>query len=726
MNQASQKDAYLKIWKQMFSSYLVIIFISFLVYTVFVFWQSVTTMREIRDRQGQLYANSAISLLDDRILSAKSLAIGINSSANLKKLYYSQFTGTGLTTYERYQLRAELRSERAAAMRLDLIQAAVFINGKTDVYTTGEYTQLSTPFLDRDEAGRVYFGSIAAALGLDAQDQGTFSGSGFVYSMPYTHSGQGANGRIAVLYDLEGLIRNIHAAIGVEYGARLVLGGQAVYQSGTAEGLVYTADSAALPALTLELYLPAGDTGAAILLRALPLLGAAGVLGLLFLLMSYYLSKKYYAPLGKIGRLLGPAQQQPQAESLVSGVESLLGQRDDYRKKIDSISPYAEQRILRQFLLGNGGPELLQSLAAPPVAPQGYYSVAAVNAAWAGGSPARPEEREPLLQACLGALCEALGRQPAFANATLYRYISDEYLAFLIVNAARPCPADAYYKVQAWLDAHPADTGCRFTLGVSVPRQGGAAMADACRSAVKAASDGVLMCGRGEVYFEESPDDPGARANYYFPADLDVAISHCLRHQEPEKLAAMLHSIYEKNVLRPNIDAETLRILVDQLHLAVMKGLRAACGAEAPAVLPRAADNTPLDEIFAYYEQILQARMEAMAAHANAEPAQQLFDELEAHLFDPNLSLKGMAERFGWSEKYVLQLCRKKYGMTFLQYLQARRIERARTLLANPALTIAQVAAQCGYTSDQSFRRNFVTQTSVTPAEYRENLKSSK
>ena len=57
-----------------------------------------------------------------------------------------------------------------------------------------------------------------------------------------------------------------------------------------------------------------------------------------------------------------------------------------------------------------------------------------------------------------------------------------------------------------------------------------------------------------------------------------------------------------------------------------------------------------------------------------------------------------------------------------MQYLQRRRIENARTLLAETDLSIAEIARRCGYTGDQSFRRNFVQSTSLTPGEYRSKM----
>ena len=168
------------------------------------------------------------------------------------------------------------------------------------------------------------------------------------------------------------------------------------------------------------------------------------------------------------------------------------------------------------------------------------------------------------------------------------------------------------------------------------------------------------------------------------------------------------------------MDAETIRSLVEELRVSAMRGIHDACGPAAAGSLPKMEEGSTLEEIFQTYQAILQEKAQGDPAQGGEDPAQrQLFAEVEKRLYDPELSLKGLAGDFGVTEKYILQLFKKKYGETFLQYLQRRRMEQARTLLCETNLTVTEVARRCGYTSDQSFRRNFMQSTNLTPGEYR-------
>ena len=691
-------SAYAALWRKMFSSYLIIIFLCFLIYSAAVVGESIVSSQKVEEEQGELYAGAIASLIDERVQATKSLSMGIDSSANFKDLYFSQFTNQQIGSFQSYQLLSSLRRIRSSTKRLDMVQVAVFMNGKKEVFTSDDLKLLSQPFAEAAASESFRYGNMGELLGLLDEDTGKFRNDGFICTVPYAHSGVGANGTIAVVYDAARFQREVP-----------------FYRCGEGDGRAFAADISSIDSLSVELVLPKRGLWAQLLPQiALPL-GAALLLGGAFLVLAYFFSHKYYAPISEIGALVATDEQTADTEAIVSGVKNLVGERDDYRKKIESISPFAEQRILREFLIGNAPAESLNSLRKPPVAQDGWYQILAINIGWPPVQQgAGAAEKQAVLKKKQAELAEAFDSDAL----RLWGFVSNEYLIFVILNAVEEIPSTRVYALQEWLEKNPPAYGSQITFGTAGCRKGSGQVPRDCQRAVKALNDGILMCGRGEIYMDEDSDGDTVHASYYFPADLDVTISHCIRHREGERLQHILRTIYEKNVLRPNMDAETVRNLVEELRVAMTRGLHDALGAAAPVNLPKVGDGSTLEEIFRHYEKILQAQLEDKPK-AKSDPMQKLYDEVESRLYDPELSLKGLAAEFGLSEKYVLQLFKKKYGETFLQYLQRRRIENARTLLSETDLTVAEVARRCGYTSDQSFRRNFVQSTSLTPGEYR-------
>lgn len=62
-------------------------------------------------------------------------------------------------------------------------------------------------------------------------------------------------------------------------------------------------------------------------------------------------------------------------------------------------------------------------------------------------------------------------------------------------------------------------------------------------------------------------------------------------------------------------------------------------------------------------------------------------------------------------------------GMPPLEYLQALRVERAKSLLENSRLSVDGIVAEVGYTDVSSFRRLFVRLAGLSPAQYRRRFR---
>lgn len=78
-----------------------------------------------------------------------------------------------------------------------------------------------------------------------------------------------------------------------------------------------------------------------------------------------------------------------------------------------------------------------------------------------------------------------------------------------------------------------------------------------------------------------------------------------------------------------------------------------------------------------------------------------------------------LAREFRLHPNHVSRLFRQQGGMSLSGYLARARIERACHLLSNPRLTVAEVAAQCGFSGSKHFIHVFRQQTGTTPGRYR-------
>lgn len=90
-----------------------------------------------------------------------------------------------------------------------------------------------------------------------------------------------------------------------------------------------------------------------------------------------------------------------------------------------------------------------------------------------------------------------------------------------------------------------------------------------------------------------------------------------------------------------------------------------------------------------------------------------------AQHYAENISLNQVAKHVCLSASYFSALFKTETGTGFIEYLQHTRIERAKKLLRNSKMRIADIAESVGYHDVKFFNKIFCKETSVTPSEYR-------
>jgi AraC family transcriptional regulator len=91
---------------------------------------------------------------------------------------------------------------------------------------------------------------------------------------------------------------------------------------------------------------------------------------------------------------------------------------------------------------------------------------------------------------------------------------------------------------------------------------------------------------------------------------------------------------------------------------------------------------------------------------------------IEEHLAE-EISLASLAELVNLSLFHFARAFKQSFGVPPHRYHSARRMDRARSLLQRPALSVTQIGVQTGFRETSSFTRAFRRFTGVTPTEYR-------
>jgi AraC family transcriptional regulator len=91
---------------------------------------------------------------------------------------------------------------------------------------------------------------------------------------------------------------------------------------------------------------------------------------------------------------------------------------------------------------------------------------------------------------------------------------------------------------------------------------------------------------------------------------------------------------------------------------------------------------------------------------------------IEEHLAE-DISLAALAEIADLSLYHFARAFTRSFGMPPHRYHMARRMDRARSLLQRPALSVTQIGIQIGFRETSSFTRAFRRFTGLAPTEYR-------
>lgn len=87
-----------------------------------------------------------------------------------------------------------------------------------------------------------------------------------------------------------------------------------------------------------------------------------------------------------------------------------------------------------------------------------------------------------------------------------------------------------------------------------------------------------------------------------------------------------------------------------------------------------------------------------------------------------NITIEQLAEQLHLSKSYFMWCFKKAVGIGAIEYLTQLRLREARNLLISSAISISEIAYQCGYGNLSNFNRQFKKLVGCTPNEYRKKL----
>lgn len=98
-----------------------------------------------------------------------------------------------------------------------------------------------------------------------------------------------------------------------------------------------------------------------------------------------------------------------------------------------------------------------------------------------------------------------------------------------------------------------------------------------------------------------------------------------------------------------------------------------------------------------------------------------IIEYMKENYSDPDFYMTSLVEEFGLSDKTIAKLIKGYLNMTFSEYLEELRLQKALHLLDHTDNSIKQVAASSGFSSENTFFKVFKRKFGISPGNYRNN-----
>lgn len=426
------------------------------------------------------------------------------------------------------------------------------------------------------------------------------------------------------------------------------------------------------------------------------------------LAVSAYLTKRIYHPLKHIleSELIPRSYDETLNEYywLEREIGSLVSKEAVLRKKIEEQKPVLMNAVLGAILYENRREEEFEKLMALLGISFPYGSYQILTARYEGRVPY--DEFDKLFH-----------RVPRTACAVYYVFI--EELLAVLVNADSQ-------------ESFAKERGALFTFfkedcPVTVHSMGAG---DTVRSVGEIQGSFCQARERGDyVYFQRKQTDffDGAitrnrRNDFTISEDAWHEVLYQVKEGNPDAAGTKLEEFLCEEKLESTLTPDAARRLMGDLCRRVAETRRELSvkpGEEETDFHLRNRSLQEDTEILLRYIRRVCRTVENRYEEKNQEQLGRIMQFVEENLYNPELSLQMVAERFGYSSAYTSRIFKEYYHQNFLGYVTSGRIRKAKKLLEETELSINEIAGQTGFGNDITFRRVFKKETNMIPSNYR-------
>ena len=720
MSVQKRESSYLRsrVFIRLFLSYALIIGLFLALYIGMYLSSCSTYYRSAAEQELQRKTDAWGTMMDRQLLAAQSVCAAVKTSENTRSILSNVYVeGRTIDSMQMYKMLNELKRIKGASANGNVYNLMLAFEGDNRIYTGGSVIAVEGGIASLAESPFIGLTTASRLLGVRNTSSMVMNKEFLIYADDYTAFSSTAQGTVLVLFEQSGLRSMMQSALRGTAGASLTHGGDVLLGFGGETEHAFTVGSMVVDDLLYTVYADKAMFAVPLTASVLMPMAVLALLGGVFLAVTYWFSKRYYQPIDNIGQMIEHPGGRDEIDGILEGVRSLIGERNGYRERMITITPYAKQGILHSLLSGDVEHQQLEVLTNEQFVGlrKAYFMLAVVNVA----APEMTMQQYRDAQELIAHAC----REFSSEEHTVVCCEKNAQNLFVIINSddGEGMEALFYPLYQSCVEALD-DPRFAVTIGVSGVENDIQSLRDACEEAEQAIGQ-MLTGGRSSVYFYEDAQEKGQR-HYFFPKEAHKRIVRGLKEGNLADLEEMLEEIYRCNVNEVELPLSELQGMVDELHVTIRNALRDVFDMSATHIqVERIREAATMEEVFAYYRTVLATAI-SQRAELPGEGVERALETdicayIAAHFCDPELSLGSVADQLGVSTKMVGLVCKETYGKTFLQHVRDLQIQHAVELLQTTDETLEEIARRCGFANLLTFRRNFKAVVGMNPSDYR-------
>jgi len=230
-----------------------------------------------------------------------------------------------------------------------------------------------------------------------------------------------------------------------------------------------------------------------------------------------------------------------------------------------------------------------------------------------------------------------------------------------------------------------------------------------------------LIGGSGISRYE---DIYNPRYSYDYSIQTEQKLMNYIKTGDYNKSRDVLEEVYKSNLYDTSFSGEMAKCLMFDITSTIVKTMYEVCDIafiEDIQPMKRLLKCNTIIEMKLHINMILDEVCKYVNENGkkNCQLSSAALEYINSNYYDNNLNVSTMSKEFNITRSYLSMLFKEQTGQTLIDCINRFRVEKAKLLLKDRKLSIADTALKTGFSSSKVFIRTFRKYEGITPGEYR-------